>query len=89
MAAHVCVHVCCSLILHKARQLSCFRRTFHTDHRGKGNEVNGLPILKCYSHSFGSSGVVISGVLCLGGLGVRVRDSILLVWTKNPPRQLL
>lgn len=31
MAAHVCVHACCSLILHKARQLSCFRRTFHTD----------------------------------------------------------
>lgn len=45
MAAHVCVHACCSLILHKACQLSCFRSTFHTVQSGKGSEINTLPVL--------------------------------------------
>lgn len=35
MAAYVCVHARCSLILHEASELSCFRRTFYTVQSGK------------------------------------------------------
>lgn len=36
MAAYVCVHACCSLILHEAGQL---RRTFYTAQSGKRSET--------------------------------------------------
>lgn len=39
MAAYVCMHAWCSLILHTASQLSCFRRTFHTVKSGKRSEM--------------------------------------------------
>lgn len=42
MAAYVCMHACCSLILHTASQLSCFRRTFHSVRSGKWSEMLAL-----------------------------------------------
>lgn len=45
MAAYVCVHAWCSLILHKASLLSCFRRTFYTHSQEWKTKRNVNPVL--------------------------------------------
>lgn len=68
MAASVCVHACSSSVLHEAKSAQLLREHL-LQQSGVGKQVAHSPCSNSYSQSFGTSGVVITGVWFLLGKG--------------------